>query len=593
MGAMMNPTHPTHRRLFALLALSGIGLASHATTIATKDFVKHQGRGVNLGNLLEAPSEGAWGVTLKKTDLELIASKGFQNVRIPIRWDGKGVGSATWDRVSRIDTFPVDERFFARVDSAIAWARQNRLLVLINDHHHDSLFKNFAHERPRFISIWKQIANRYKDLPTDSVAFEILNEPNTQVTVDAWNSLLDTTLKTIRATNPSRPVVIGTANWGGLSGLSGLKLPTNDSNLILTIHYYEPFSFTHQGADWVDPIPPVGTEWKGTYYEKLAVRQAMDAIADYAKPRDLPVFIGEFGAYSTADSASRGRWASHCARLFESYGFSWAWWEFKAGFGVYNEASGTWNQTLMGALLSNDTSILAKGEPPEGGTDLVSNGVFASKQDWSFSASQGTTKFTIDTARAKFVISAAATDAWGIQLIQTPVTITAGLTHVLQFDAWASSPRAIDGGLGMSDDPWTGYASAAAGLSSTHKTFFTSFVPALTDENARIYFNLGPDTGTVYIDNVKLLVWPANTSVIPSAQRLHTAPVRWNGTGLTWMASERPTLEWVVSPSGHRAARLDWHATESGWTASLVQLGAGIWIAKGQGRSLLFTTTSH
>jgi len=571
----MNP-----QRFLPLLAATTL-LATSGAWADAKAFVKAQGRGVNLGNLLEAPTEGGWGVVLKKEDFALIASKGFANVRMPIRWDGSGVGSATFDRVSRAEPYTVDPRFFARVDSAILWARQNRLMVVMNDHHHDSLFQNLEHERPRFIALWKQIAERYKDLPTDSVAFEILNEPNTQVTVEAWNSLLDTTLKVIRQSNPVRPVVLGTANWGGLSGLSGLKLPAGDPNLILTIHYYEPFAFTHQGADWVSPIPPTGVVWEGTYYEKLATRQAMDAIADYAKARDLPVFIGEFGAYSKADIASRARWTRHCARLFESYGFSWALWEFKAGFGVYDETSKTWNTELMDALMSNDTSILALGSPPAGGVDLVTNGVFGSKSKWTLSASQGVSAFSVVDSTGQVAITAAGSDAWGIQLVQKPVILRKGLTHVLQFDAWASSPRAIDGTVGKSVDPWTNYVSAAAGLGTTRKTFFASFVPAAIDLSARICFNLGPDTGTVYLDNVKLLYWDPNAAGVERSIALDRDPIRWEGGLLRVAQSPAPAFDRIVAPDGRALAPLSWQPAGDGWTASAPALHPGLWLLAG------------
>jgi hypothetical protein len=46
----------------------------------------HLGRGVNLGNALEAPKEGEWGVTLREEYFHLIAEAGFDSVRIPIRW---------------------------------------------------------------------------------------------------------------------------------------------------------------------------------------------------------------------------------------------------------------------------------------------------------------------------------------------------------------------------------------------------------------------------------------------------------------------------------------------------------------------------
>ena len=44
------------------------------------------GRGVNLGNALEAPVEGEWGVVLQEEYFDLIADQGFDSVRIPIRW---------------------------------------------------------------------------------------------------------------------------------------------------------------------------------------------------------------------------------------------------------------------------------------------------------------------------------------------------------------------------------------------------------------------------------------------------------------------------------------------------------------------------
>jgi endoglucanase len=572
-------------RPIVLPVITALALGAVAVHANAKAFVKAQGRGVNLGNMLEAPTEGSWGVTLKKADLALIAGKGFQNVRIPIRWDGSGVGAAKFDRVSRTEPYTVDPRFFARLDSALLWARENRLMVVFNDHHHDSLFQGYAKEKPRFLAMWKQIAERYKDLPVDSVAFEILNEPNTQVTVEAWNELLDTTLKVIRQSNPTRPVVIGTANWGGLSGLSGLKLPEGDKNIILTIHYYEPFAFTHQGADWVTPTPPVDVPWEGTYYEKLAVRQAMDAIAEYAKARDLPVYIGEFGAYSTAEISSRARWTSYCARLFESYGFSWAYWEFKAGFGIYTEGTKTWNDALVEALLSSDTSNLALGSPPTGGVDLVTNGGFVTKTRWTLGVGQGAAGFSVADSTARVTISRAGSDAWGIQLMQSPLVVRKGLTHVLQFDAWASSPRAIDGTVGMSEDPWTGYASAAAGLGTSRKTFFASFVPGATDSTARIAFNLGPDTGMIWIDNVKLLVWDPTSGVVRKAAGSGISTVRLAAGLLRVDQGLRPDLRWLSAPDGRRLAELEWRPNGRGWSAHVPSLRPGVWLLQGNSRS--------
>ena len=47
--------------------------------------------------------------------------------------------------------------------------------------------------------------------------------------------------------------MIGPANWNSINSLNTLEIP-NDENLIITVHYYSPFEFTHQGASWVTEI---------------------------------------------------------------------------------------------------------------------------------------------------------------------------------------------------------------------------------------------------------------------------------------------------------------------------------------------------
>ncbi len=44
------------------------------------------GRGINLGNALEGPHEGAWGRKLEEADFPRIKNAGFDSVRIPVRW---------------------------------------------------------------------------------------------------------------------------------------------------------------------------------------------------------------------------------------------------------------------------------------------------------------------------------------------------------------------------------------------------------------------------------------------------------------------------------------------------------------------------
>ncbi len=43
-------------------------------------------RGINFGNMLEAPNEGEWGLTVQEEYFDLVKEAGFDFVRLPVRW---------------------------------------------------------------------------------------------------------------------------------------------------------------------------------------------------------------------------------------------------------------------------------------------------------------------------------------------------------------------------------------------------------------------------------------------------------------------------------------------------------------------------
>ncbi len=45
------------------------------------------------------------------------------------------------------------------------------------------------------------------------------------------------------------------------------------------------------------------------------------------------------------------RWTAFLSRSAEEHGFSWAYWEFCAGFGVYNRATKDWINPLYKAMV--------------------------------------------------------------------------------------------------------------------------------------------------------------------------------------------------------------------------------------------------
>lgn len=247
----------------ALLSLSGC--SSYSPSL-NKTAIDTLGKGINLGGTLEGGENlfpWSWGYPLQASDFRAIKNAGFQHVRVPIGWSYH----ETQSYYNTLTTAPytIHPDLFKRVDWVIQQSLQNGLKVIIDNHHHDDLFNNIAVETPRYLAIWKQIAERYKN-QSNMVYFELLNEPGGQLWQDpvAWNRLLRRTITLIRQSNPTRPIIVGGVLSNSAWALPFLSLPT-DPNLIATFHYYSPYPFTHQGAAWAWPEgeQPTGQVWTG------------------------------------------------------------------------------------------------------------------------------------------------------------------------------------------------------------------------------------------------------------------------------------------------------------------------------------------
>ena len=302
---------------------------------------KKLGKGLNLGNALEAPNEGAWGVTLKEGHFAEIKKAGFDSVRLPIKWSAHAAKSAP---------YLIEETFAKRVDWAIEQALKNGLNIVVNVHHYDEMDKTPDLELPRLLAIWSQMGKRIQNRP-DSVYLEMLNEPHDKLVDGKWNEVLAKVLTEIRQTNPTRPVIIGPPFWNGIWALGKLKLPKDD-NLIVTVHFYDPFEFTHQGASWVPNSDRwKGKTWQGTKEEKAALSASLEKARAWGEKEKRPIYLGEFGAYSGGDLKSRTLWAQFVSHEANRLGFSWAYWEFCSGFGAYDYKNDRWYPELRDALL--------------------------------------------------------------------------------------------------------------------------------------------------------------------------------------------------------------------------------------------------
>lgn len=451
------------------------------------------GRGINIGDTYEA----RWGdKQADPGDFRRIAETGFTHVRIPI----------TWELPSRSQYAPpytITSSFLSKIRSAVDEALKNKLHVIIDMHHHDSLFASPDAMKPMFLAQWQQIADYFKNYP-DSLLFEVLNEPHGNLDAQRWNVFFADALKEIRKTNPKRIVLIGVAEWGGVAALRKLNFPADDQ-LILTIHYYSPFTFTHQGAEWVAGSGAwLGTKWYDTEYERQNVTNDYKTALQIAADKNLPIHVGEFGAYSTGDMDSRAKWTRFLARWFEEQHFSWAYWEFNSGFGIYDPATGQYRTPLVNALVNDAMTTPV----PTTLTYLYSSNFSGGLSDgWNISNNDASAASSMAVANNKIniTVTAAGKETWHIQLIRGNTSIEAGKLYRIVFNASSNTNRNISAAIQQSSTPWTVYGISDFNITAADATYSFTFTAPVTDAACNFVFSMGNNgVSPVTIYNIKL-----------------------------------------------------------------------------------------
>lgn len=320
-------------------------------------------RGANLGNYLEAPSNQNWGAKYSEEDFDSIRKEGFDHVRLPIAWHHYA-GAAP--------DFKLADEIFGKADFLITNALNRGLAVIVNLHHFDEFTSDPEAHATKFYALWRQMAAHYAKFP-DRLAFELINEPKDKATTVVLNPIYAEAIRQIRTSNPRRAIFVGPGRWNQVSELPNLHLPDDDRNLIVTVHCYDPFYFTHQGASWAGPDvrslkgivfpgpPPMPlvldpsvkvnkgvADWIQRYntlpLEKnpsspLAFREKLQKAKQWSDEQNRPVHLGEFGCYTRADPESRAHFYADFRKALYEFGLGWAVWDWKAGFRYWDEKS--------------------------------------------------------------------------------------------------------------------------------------------------------------------------------------------------------------------------------------------------------------
>ena len=305
--------------------------------ISAAQQVGHMTRGVNIVGY-DPLWRDASQARFKPRHFKILHDGGFNSVRIVL-------GAFRFMN----DKYELPPSWFATLDGLVKDALAQDLTVILDEHDFWLCGKDVAACRPRLMAFWTQVSEHYKNA-SGKVVFEILNEPN-QAADAVWNDLLAEGLAVIRKTNPTRNVIIGPAFWNNVGWLDRLKLPADDRHIIVTVHYYLPMNFTHQGARWTPEYQNLtGITW-GTPGDYATLDKDFDAVQAWAKNNDRPILLGEFGAYDKGPMESRAKYTAAVARAAEKRGWAWAYWQFDSDFILYDIDKDQWIEPIHDALI--------------------------------------------------------------------------------------------------------------------------------------------------------------------------------------------------------------------------------------------------
>jgi endoglucanase len=280
-------------------------------------------------------------------DIHFIDSLGFDHIRIPIdeeqMWDVNGKRN---------------EEAFTLLNNGLEWSRKAGLRVIVDlhilrSHHFNAKEKplwTVPAEQDKFIGLWKDLSAFLHNWPNAMVAYEFMNEP---VADDAeqWNRLLARVDDSIRSWEPVRVLVIGSNRWQSANTFDQLRIPKNDTNIVLSFHFYEPFFLTHYHAAWTNlkdfngqvnypgkiVLNSTLPEHQREYNRDTLVKMMQKPIhlADSLK---LPLYCGEFGVYENFFPESKLAWYKDMISIFNQYHIGYANWNYKSGaFGIVDD----------------------------------------------------------------------------------------------------------------------------------------------------------------------------------------------------------------------------------------------------------------
>jgi endoglucanase len=380
--------------------------------------------GWNLGNTLDAvnaPStavETAWGNPAATQALfNGVKQSGFDIVRIPVTWIGH-IGPAP--------NYKVSEARLRRVAEVIGYAKKAGIKAMIINIHHDGNYTDPGKGTWGFVDfkgaasnaakktgvqnqinkVWTQIAKYFINYG-DYLIFETLNEVHSgnwgngasnaeQDILFDWNKAALDAIRATGGNNATRFVAVpglgSTEPDIVVAAHSRNKLLPNDSpnglyKLIVSVHYYDPTSYTVAGV--TDPQPLIHS-W-GTSEDKNHLNHEMETLKTNFIDNGVAVYIGEWGgptdvrsSMSTAVKNTHLDYMGSVAAAARTNGVIPILWDDGGNFKCLERSNGRPKTGLWADVLSKIKTSINSATPPVIINPATPKSITGNMGNWDF-----------------------------------------------------------------------------------------------------------------------------------------------------------------------------------------------------------------
>jgi aryl-phospho-beta-D-glucosidase BglC (GH1 family) len=294
-------------------------------------------------------------------DIALIKTIGFDHVRLTLE---------PAPLFNADDPARLTANYLKYLDNALDLILAQHLAVIVDIHPSDE-FKVRINRNDReleaFGKFWQALAQHLSTRDPESVFFEVINEPMVEDGY-RWIGMQGKLISAIRSVAPQHTIIASGHRWSGLPELLFLT-PYSDRNIIYNFHFYEPFTFTHQGATWGGPnlafyknVPYPSSpdrvskildtvdddparynllRYGEDGWNATRIDREIGVAAAWAAKYHVPLTCNEFGTYrKVAPPADRTDWIRDLRSALEKYGIGWTMWDYAGGFAVVNKQDG-------------------------------------------------------------------------------------------------------------------------------------------------------------------------------------------------------------------------------------------------------------